>query len=71
MPARLRHERGAWGAALSKLASVLVLVVVGLVALVAAGPTLTRLVTAFVPLVLVAGIVVAVLRLVWSYTRKW
>ncbi len=44
-------------------------VVVGLVALAAVGPTLARLIGALVPLVLVVGIVVAVLRVVWWYTR--
>lgn len=45
------------------------LIVVGLVALIAAGPTLACLADALVPLVLVVGIVVAVLRVVWFYTR--
>jgi hypothetical protein len=52
----------------SSLSTVL-LVVVGLVALSAAGPTLARLIAALVPLVLAVGIVVAVLRVVWFYTR--
>jgi len=56
---------------MNKVASVLALVVVGLVALAVAGPTLARLISGLVPLVLVAGITAAVLRLVWSYTRKW
>jgi hypothetical protein len=44
---------------------------VGLVAVAAAGPTLTKLAGALVPLVLVVGVVVVVLRLVWCYTRRW
>jgi hypothetical protein len=49
----------------------LLLVVVGLWLLIAATPALTRLTTALVPLVLVVGIVVAVLRVVWAATRRW
>lgn len=66
-------DRGAEGdsAAMSKLVGALVLGIVGLATLAAAGPTLTRLTSALVPLVLVFGIVAAVLRLTWSYTRKW
>jgi hypothetical protein len=54
---------------MSKAISTLVAVVLGLVALGAVGPSLERLAGALVPLVLVIGIVVAVLRLVWFYTR--
>lgn len=42
--------------------------IVGLAALVAAGPSLVRLVQALLPLVLVAGVVAAVLRMVWWLT---
>jgi hypothetical protein len=55
---------------MSKLIQTLLLVIVGLVALAAAGPTISRLITALVPLVLVVGIVVAVLQLVAYYTRR-
>ncbi len=48
----------------------LLLVVVSLWMLIAATPALTRLVGALVPLVLV-GIVVAVLHVVWTATRRW
>jgi hypothetical protein len=54
---------------MNKLTSTVLLVIVGLVALADAGPTLTRLIGALVPLVLVLGVVVAVLRVVWWYTR--
>jgi len=54
---------------MNKLISTLAIVVVGLVALGSVGPSLARLVAALVPLVLVVGIVVAVLRLVCFYTR--
>jgi hypothetical protein len=45
--------------------------VIGLAALAVAGPALARLASALVPLVLVGGVVAAVLRLVWTYTRRW
>jgi hypothetical protein len=53
----------------TKFLSTVLPIVVGLVALAAAGPILARLIHALVPLVLVVGIVIAVLRLVWFYTR--
>jgi hypothetical protein len=54
---------------MTRFFSTVLLIVVGLAALAAAGPALTRLIAALVPLVLVVGIVVAVLRLVWWHTR--
>ena len=54
---------------MNKLIPTVLLVIVGLVALADAGPTLAHLIGALVPLVLVVGVVVAVLRLVWFYTR--
>jgi hypothetical protein len=54
----------------NRLVEVVVLGIVGLVVLTAAGPTISRLIAALVPLVLVVGIVVAVLRLVGYYTRR-
>ena len=54
---------------MSKLVHVLTLGIVALVVLTAAAPTIARLITALVPLVLVVGIVAAVLRLVHYYTR--
>ncbi len=54
---------------MNKLVSTLIIMVVGLATLAAAGPALARVVAALVPLVLVVGVVVAVLRLVWFYTR--
>jgi hypothetical protein len=35
------------------------------------GPTLVALVQAVVPLVIVLGVVVAILRLVFFHTRRW
>lgn len=54
---------------MNKLVSALMVAVVGLVVLAAAGPTITKLIHALVPFVLVLGIVGAVLRWVWFYTR--
>ncbi len=66
----LVDDRGASGGpTVVRLVTALVIGVAGLAALAAASPSLTRLISALVPLVLVVGIVVAVLRLVW--TRKW
>lgn len=47
------------------------LLVVALAVLVSAGPTLVALAQAFVPLVIVGGIVAVVLRLVFFHTRRW
>ncbi len=54
---------------MTKLISTLAVVVLGLVALGAVGPRIAEIINAMVPLVLVAGIVAAVLRAVWFYTR--
>lgn len=56
---------------LNNLVVYLIVTIVALNILVAAGPTLIELVNAAVPLVIVAGVVVAVLRLVFFHTRKW
>jgi hypothetical protein len=55
---------------MNKAAQTGLLVIVGLVALVTAGPTITRIVQALVPLVLVVGMVVAILQLVRYFTRS-
>lgn len=47
----------------------LVLLIVALCAVIAAGPTIVALAHALVPFVLVVGLVVAVLRLVWHFTN--
>lgn len=54
---------------MSRLTQAILLGIVGLVVLTTAGPTLSRLITALVPLVLVVGIVLAALQLVRYYTR--
>jgi hypothetical protein len=54
---------------MTKLISTLAVVVLGLVALGAVGPRIAVILNALVPLVLVVGVLVAVLRIVWWYTR--
>jgi sulfite reductase beta subunit-like hemoprotein len=56
---------------MNKLMQTVLLVLVGLAVLAAASPALIKLVAAFVPLALVLGVVVAVLRIVWAATRRW
>jgi hypothetical protein len=56
---------------MNKPLSTLAILAMGIVALAVAGPALARVGHALVPLVLVVGIVVAVLRLVFAYTRRW
>lgn len=56
---------------MNKLIQALLLGIVGLVVVAAASPTLTKLVHALVPLVVMAGVVVAVLRVIWAATRRW
>ncbi len=55
---------------MSELTQTALTVILGLAVLIAAGPALTRLVQAIVPLVLVVGIVVAVLQVVRYLTRS-
>lgn len=54
---------------MTKLISTLVIIMLGLVALGAASHGIAQLLGALVPVILVVGVVVAVLRLVWFYTR--
>jgi hypothetical protein len=49
----------------------LAILMLGLIALGAVGPSIAAILNALVPLVLVVGIVAAVLRAVWFYTRRW
>ena len=56
---------------MNKLIQALLLGIFGLATLVAAGPTLIKLVGVLIPLLLVVGVVVAVLRVVWAATRRW
>jgi hypothetical protein len=45
------------------------LLVVGLVVLTAATPALDKLAHVFIPLIVTVGVVAAVLRVVWFFTR--
>lgn len=54
---------------MNKLIQAILLVLVGLVVLTAAGPTLIKLAGALVTPILVGGIVAALIRCVWFYTR--
>jgi hypothetical protein len=54
---------------MTKLVSTLAILILGLVALGAVGPRIAAIIGALVPLVLVVGVVAAVLRAVWFYTR--
>jgi hypothetical protein len=56
---------------MSKFTQMVLLAVATLWLLIAVTPALTRLAGALVPLVLVVGIVVAVLRVVWTATQRW
>jgi hypothetical protein len=56
---------------MNKLLSTAGLIVVGLVVLTAATPALTKLAHGLIPFIVAAGIVVAVLRIVWTATRRW
>jgi hypothetical protein len=49
----------------------LIAAIVSLCLLVSAGPTLVAVMNAAIPLIAVAGVVVAILRLVFFHTRKW
>jgi hypothetical protein len=54
---------------MTKLISTLAIVVLGLVALGAAGHRIAAILNALVPVILVTAIAAAVLRVVWFYTR--
>jgi hypothetical protein len=54
---------------MTKLASVLLVVLAIVLALASVGPRIAQIIGALVPLVAVTGIVLALLRAVWFYTR--
>ncbi len=56
---------------MTKLVAFLVVAIVGLAAITAAGPTLVALTRAAVPLVVAIGFAVLVLRIVWYITNRW
>lgn len=49
----------------------LVIAIVGLAALTAAGPTLVALAHAAVPLIIAGGVVILLVRAVWYFTNRW
>ena len=49
----------------------LVLALITISILVAAGPTIVCLAQALVPLIVAVGLTAAVVRIVWFYTRRW
>jgi hypothetical protein len=49
----------------------LVIAIVGLAVLTAAGPTVVALTHAAVPLVIAAGVVTILVRAVWYFTSRW
>jgi hypothetical protein len=55
----------------TRLVTLLAVVVLGLVALGAVGPRIAAILNALVPVILVTAISAAVLRAVWWYTRRW
>jgi hypothetical protein len=55
----------------TRLVTVLAVVILGLVALGAVGPSIAAILNALVPVILVASISAAVLRIIWVYTRRW
>lgn len=54
---------------MTKFVSTIAVVILGVVAIGAVGPRIAQVIGALVQLVLVVGVVVAVLRVVWFYTR--
>jgi hypothetical protein len=56
---------------MNKPVTYLIIAIVALSMLVSTGPTLVALAHAAIPLVVAAGIVAVVLRLVFFHTRKW
>jgi hypothetical protein len=55
----------------TRLVTVLAVVVLGLVALGAVGPRIAAILNALVPVILIVSISAAVLRIIWFYTRRW
>ncbi len=47
------------------------IVLIGTVALGIVAPRIAVILNALVPVILIAGIAAAVLRVVWFYTRRW
>jgi hypothetical protein len=56
---------------MNKLVTTLTLGIVGLTILAAVGPTLTKVISALVWLVVAIGLVACLVRVVWTTTRRW
>jgi hypothetical protein len=56
---------------MSRLAGILALAIVGLTVLGAAGPAIAGVLHGAIPLVLVIGFVVVLVRTVWWLTGRW
>lgn len=54
---------------MTKFISTIIVVILGLVAIGAVGPRIAAILNASVPVILVTAIAVAVLRILWFYTR--
>jgi hypothetical protein len=54
---------------MTKLIQALMVGIAGMVAVAVASPALTKMIHAVIPLIAVAGVAAAVLRVVWFYTR--
>jgi hypothetical protein len=56
---------------MTKFVTAVMVVVLGLVAVGAVGPSIAAVFNALIPLVLVIGVLAVVLRIVWWRTRGW
>jgi hypothetical protein len=56
---------------MTKLISMVIIVILGLVAIGTVGPSIAAVIKASAVLVLVVGVVVALLRIVWWRTGRW
>jgi hypothetical protein len=55
----------------NRLVTALVLGIVGLTVLAAIGPTLTKVISALVWLVVAIGLIACLARVIWTATRRW
>jgi hypothetical protein len=56
---------------MNRLVAALALGIVGLTILAAIGPTLTKVISALVWLIVAIGLVACLVRVVWTATRRW
>jgi hypothetical protein len=56
---------------MNRLAVFVLLAILGLAVITAAGPTLVLLMRAAVPLVIAVGVMAIVLRVLWHFTHRW